>query len=63
MFLKHSMTQINTIFATLENNLFEAQTDEIINTFIKNQQTTKPVNNSSLNIFGKGLLSKAVLNK
>ena len=62
MFLKHSMTQINTIFATLENNLFEAQTEEIINTFIKNQQPTKPANNS-LNIFGKGLLSKAILNK
>jgi hypothetical protein len=56
IFLKQSMTQINTIFAILENNLFEAQTDEIFKTFFKSQQ--KPVVDN-INMFGKGMLSKA----
>ncbi len=62
IFLKQSMTQINTIFAILENNLFEAQTDEIFKTFLKGQQ--KP-GVDKISLFGKGLLSKTTkeLNK
>ena len=55
--LKQSMTQINVTFAILENNLFEAQTDELFNRMLRNSNSK---NNSldKTNIFGRSLINK-----